>query len=777
MKKFILYTLLATFLLLLYSTNAQDYRWKRMVDKATFDIAVNPLNMNTYYSGGEGRVIYRSWDRGEHWDTLTVNYKLGYTRFNNLLIHPIDTNIIIVGGLNFGVIERCTGNCEDPMSWKVVLSTDNPVSLNGKSMFFKPDQPDTVYAGDLMYGIMWRSTDKGETWDSISTVMRNYTLHRPDNTPYDTLMPIRIGAAQIRQDSSNVIVVGSMDSDILVSQDGGYTWNYMTTLTHPDSAQDDCEITRIVFSNRDPRVGYACITYLFTLNRHNGGLYKTTDGGYNWSQVAFPDTSIWALDAIGYGDNDEVWIGGYTEDFYVVDSMRIPGAGIVRRSQDGGKTWYSFDDQMDWALRNPKANSELHSIYFPVADTGFAVGSEGVIFVSEDGGNSWNTIYNPNHQFFRGAAFSNSKRGLLVASTGEIMRTVNGAVFLEEVYNDPSKQFFDIAILNKDTYITCGANGLIMKTTDEGQNDWQVIESGVSANLNAVYFINEQKGWAAGDNGTIIYTSDGGNTWTQQSSGTGYQLNDIAFMDENKGIAVGFNGLALQTTDGGNTWDELPHFTDNTLYSVSFNIKGNDKNIGIITADNGFAFKTTDGGDSWNELVAKNTRPFFSSQILSDLVYVACGQYGTIIQSQSGGEYWFVNQRGAGPVANAWSLRYFGPPGDEDIFLATEAGLFVLREPSNVDEFEKYGDDDNNLSVIYNNHTIKFDYTVKNSNIKNDLIFRIFDIKGNKIYQGKFHPYGNHIEENIYGINLAPGAYICQMIEFDKASVKIIIVN
>jgi len=777
MKKSILFLIVLSYLLSFNSVHAQDYRWKRMVDKATFDIAVNPKNMNTYYAGGEGRVIYRSWDRGAHWDTLIVNYKLGYTRFNNVLINPVDTNIILVGGLNFGVVERCTGNCEEPDSWKVVLASENPVSLNGKSMMFKPGQGDTVYAGDLMYGIMWRSIDKGETWDSISTAMRNYTSKRPDGTPYDTLMPIRVGAAGIRHDSTDIIIFGSMESEILMSKDGGYTWKYMTTLTTPDSAQDDCEITRIIFSDRDPRVGYACITYLFSLNRNNGGLYKTTDGGYNWFQVAFPDTSLWALDVHGIGDEDEVFVGGYTEDFYVVDSIRVPGAGIVRRSQDGGNNWYSFDHEMDWALRYPKSNSELNCVFFPTPDTGFAVGSFGVIIRTEDGGTSWSTIYNPGSQYFRSAAFSDSKRGLIVASSGEIMRTVNGAVFLEQVYNNASKQFYSIAVLDKNTYLACGADGLILKTTDEGQSDWQEMNSGVSSTLYSVFFINEQNGWAAGSKGTIIATTDAGLTWAKQSSGTGYDIYGIAFTDENNGLAVGFNGLALKTTDGGQNWTEITPFTANTLRSVAYNKFGNNKDIALITGINGLAYKTTDKGQNWTELNTKNTRTFFSAQVLSDLVYVAAGQYGTIIQSQSGGEYWFVNQRGEGPVANAWSLRYFGEPGDEDIYLATEAGLFVLREPSDVEEFEQYLTGDNSLTVEFSNHTLKWNYKLKNSFQNQKLLFRICDIKGNTLYQSTYTPDNDEMERYIFDLDFPAGVYLCQMIEGDKSSVQLIILD
>jgi photosystem II stability/assembly factor-like uncharacterized protein len=396
---------------------------------------------------------------------------------------------------------------------------------------------------------------------------------------------------------------------------------------------------------------------------------------------------------------------------------------------------------------------------------------------TEDAGSSWNTIYNPGNQYFRDAAFSDSKCGLIVASSGEIMHTINGGVYLEEVFKDNGKQFFSIAVLNKDTYITSGADGLIMKTTDKGQTDWQELSSGVHTTLYSLSFIDEQTGWACGSGGTILMTTDAGAKWTKLTSETGYDLYDIDFIDQNNGIAVGFNGLVLRTTDGGQNWKEIPQFTQKTLHSVAFNKFGNNKNIGLIMGIDGTAFKTENGGQNWKKLNTKNTRIFFSAQVLSDLVFVAAGQYGTIIQTQSRGDYWFVNQRGEGPVANAWSLRYFGEPGDEDIFLATEAGLFVLREPSDVDEFEQYITNDNALSVSFTGNTLKLSYHLQHTDLNQKLLFRICDIKGNTLYQNLYSPDNTEIQRFIYDLNFPAGVYLCQVIESCKSSVRVIIRN
>ena len=46
----------------------------------------------------------------------------------------------------------------------------------------------------------------------------------------------------------------------------------------------------------------------------------------------------------------------------------------------------------------------------------------------------------------------------------------------------------------------------------------KIQDSGVSVDLQDVYFVDKNHGWAVGDSGTIIATMDGGNTWKIQIS-------------------------------------------------------------------------------------------------------------------------------------------------------------------------------------------------------------------------------------------------------------------
>ncbi len=137
----------------------------------------------------------------------------------------------------------------------------------------------------------------------------------------------------------------------------------------------------------------------------------------------------------------------------------------------------------------------------------------------------------------------------------------------------------------------------------QGQS-WTLQTSGTTQSLYGIYFIDVNKGWAVGYNGTIIHTTNGGTNWTAQTSGITNHLFDVYFIDANNGFAVGEFGRVLKTTNGGTTW---------TMHGAPFN-SGNQGFYGIHFTSNliGYIagynydigqaaiYKTTDGGSSWS---------------------------------------------------------------------------------------------------------------------------------------------------------------------------------
>ncbi len=73
--------------------------------------------------------------------------------------------------------------------------------------------------------------------------------------------------------------------------------------------------------------------------------------------------------------------------------------------------------------------------------------------------------------------------------------------------------------------------------------------------MQSVQFIDTNRGWVAGTNGTIFATQDGGLTWKSQTTGTDRHLQQVFFLNERQGWVVGENGTILHTEDGGQNWN------------------------------------------------------------------------------------------------------------------------------------------------------------------------------------------------------------------------------
>ncbi|HSW15273.1 MAG TPA: YCF48-related protein [Solimonas sp.] len=70
-----------------------------------------------------------------------------------------------------------------------------------------------------------------------------------------------------------------------------------------------------------------------------------------------------------------------------------------------------------------------------------------------------------------------------------------------------------------------------------------------------LFFLDAQRGWAAGENGTVLRTDDGGGTWLTFSAGRRSRLSQIRFADALNGWAlVAQDAQLLRTSDGGRSW-------------------------------------------------------------------------------------------------------------------------------------------------------------------------------------------------------------------------------
>ncbi len=112
----------------------------------------------------------------------------------------------------------------------------------------------------------------------------------------------------------------------------------------------------------------------------------------------------------------------------------------------------------------------------------------------------------------------------------------------------------DIVNINNKQLVAVGERGHILLSNDAVT--WRQANVPVRVTLTAVYFIDEQHGWAVGHDATILYTQDGGENWQVQQYLPEKEkpLLDIVFKDSQQGIAIGAYGQLYRTIDGGKNW-------------------------------------------------------------------------------------------------------------------------------------------------------------------------------------------------------------------------------
>jgi len=170
---------------------------------------------------------------------------------------------------------------------------------------------------------------------------------------------------------------------------------------------------------------------------------------------------------------------------------------------------------------------------------------------------------------------------------------------------------------------------------------WTEQESGTDAQLNEIFFVDTETGWAVGD-AIILGTIDGGETWILQDSSDVF-FRSVYFTDNNHGWAVGFPndlfiGVIYQTTDGGSHW----HAQDSAevdLHDIYFV----DVDTGFVcggASSKSLILKTINGGATW-EINMDNSYGTLSAIHFSDLLHGwAVGHKGIVMITENSGKVW-----------------------------------------------------------------------------------------------------------------------------------------
>jgi len=520
----------------------------------------------------------------------------------------------------------------------------------------------TFYFGAVGGGI-WKTTDAGTVWTPI----------------FDGQRIASIGAIEVAPSDANVIYAGTGETDLrsdisfgdgmYKSVDAGKTWQHI-------GLEDSRQIGRILVHPANPNIVYvAALGHAYGPNEERG-VFRSTDGGQTWRKVLYNGPEIGAVD-LAWAPEDPQTI--YATLWNVHRPPRIqygpvegPGGGLYK-SSDGGENWTQIQGhglpEGDWrragvAVARGTGGRRVYALIdAPV----------GGLYRSDDAGSNWvragtdsritsrgwyfgrltvdpknpDVVYVPNVALYRtadaGKTFAvvrgapggddyhflwidpaeNSR--MIVATDQGATISVDGGSTWSTWYNQPTAQLYHAITDNQFPYTVYGTQQDSGTVAIHSRSDYGQIaeaerrsvggsESGYiapdPADPNILYVAGVYGGLTRFDKRTL----QGQNITPWPSFEFNVDLRQqkyrypwtpvLVFSPAERNALYYGSQMLLKTVDGGLNWREVsPDLTGAAGLGVIFTIAPSPLAAGQIWvgSDTGLIHLTRDGGKTWQE--------------------------------------------------------------------------------------------------------------------------------------------------------------------------------
>jgi photosystem II stability/assembly factor-like uncharacterized protein len=403
-------------------------------------------------------------------------------------------------------------------------------------------------------------------------------------------------------------------------------------------------------------------TYYFGAT--GGGIFKTTDGGMNWTPVTDGQIGTGSVGALAVAESDPNTIyAGMGEA--CIRGNASHGDGVYK-STDGGRTWKHMGlaetQHIGRVIVHPR-NADV--VYVAALGHQFGPNDQRGVFRSTDGGKTWKQILT---------------RGPKA-----------GAVDLSMDPNNPNVIYAGFwEVYRKPWSLESGGPGSgLWKSTDGGDN-WTDLSrndgmpKGILGRVGvSVSGANSDRVWAIveAEEGGVFRSDNGGRTWTRTNSDRNlrqraWYYTHVEADPKNVDRVYVQNTSLYRSNDGGRTFTAIPTpHGDN--HDIWINPRDPER---MIDANDGGANISTNGGRTWSPQNNQPTSQFYRVTVDNEFPYNVYGaqQDNSTVRTASrapGGiterEWWDVGGGESGWIAP--------DPRNPDVVYAGSYGGLITR--------------------------------------------------------------------------------------------------
>lgn len=361
-------------------------------------IAHNPGNDKIIYVGGSNGGIFKTTDGGENWKPIFDDH--AYLAIGHILVSPHDTNTIYVGTgdpnisgypwIGNGVYKSTDAGA----TWEH-LGLDSMGIVTKVAVNY--NDPKILYAATMGVPFirnknrgLYKSTNGGVSWQQVLFLNNDagiIDLLMIPNSP-DTLFAA--GWNRIR--TYNESLVWGNNGKVYRTVNGGHSWDTLL------NGLPDKEMSRIGLTLVNDEFNTIIAQYI-NPTYETEALYVSNNMGNDWDKLSARGLSGSALGGFGW------YFGKIRSNPFNAEQLYVLGVGLWESNNFGSS--FSINQGR---LPNGSVHADKHDMAFIDANT-FLLATDGGLYKTTDGGESWLDIENiPNTQFYR-VAVDHHKQG------------------------------------------------------------------------------------------------------------------------------------------------------------------------------------------------------------------------------------------------------------------------------------------------------------------------------------------------------------------------------